>query len=82
MANSNGALPVLSPTAQLEALYVGWFGRAADAAGFQYWMASELAQIQGGVTVSAATLNTSKSFALSVENSPYAALASRTADRW
>ncbi len=77
MANS-GALPTLSATGQLEALYIGWFGRAADAAGFQYWMTNDLTQILQGASVSAAALNISKSFALSVENSPYAALASLT----
>jgi hypothetical protein len=76
MANSNGALPVLSATGQLEALYIGWFGRAADAAGFQYWMANDLTQILQGASVSTAALNISKSFALSAENSPYASLAS------
>lgn len=76
MANSNGALPVLSATGQLEALYVGWFGRAADAAGYQYWITNDLTQILQGASVSTAALNISKSFALSVENSPYAALAS------
>src|SRR5258705_7141276 len=76
MANSNGRLPVLSATGQLEALYVGWFGRAADAAGLQYWITNDLTQILQGASVSTASLNISKSFALSVENSPYAALAS------
>ena len=78
MASSNGILPPLSPTGHLQALYVGWFGRAADAAGFQYWDANALTQILGGASVGTAMLNISKSFALSTENSPYASLASLT----
>lgn len=75
MANTNGILPPLSPTGHLEALYIGWFGRAADATGFQYWDTNALTQILNGASVGTAMLNISKSFALSTENSPYASLA-------
>ena len=73
-----GSLPVQSPTGQLEALYIGWFGRAADAPGFQYWMSNELTQILAGTPISTAALNTSQSFATSTENAIYAPLASLT----
>lgn len=71
-----GALPVQSPTGQLEALYIGWFGRAADPAGFEQQMSGYLAQILAGVSLSDAAIALSASFATSPENAPYASLAS------
>ena len=71
-----GALPVQSPTAQLEALYIGWFGRAADPAGFGQQMESYLSQILGGASLSDAAIALSANFATSPENAPYASLAS------
>ena len=71
-----GALPVQSPTGQLEALYIGWFGRAADPAGFKQQMNGYLAQILEGFSLSDAAIALSASFATSPENAPYASLAS------
>jgi len=71
-----GALPVQSPTGQLEALYIGWFGRAADPVGFDQQMEGFLSQILGGATLSDAAIALSASFATSPENAPYASLAS------
>jgi hypothetical protein len=71
-----GALPVQSPTDQLEALYIGWFGRAADPAGFEQQMNGYLTQILAGVSLSDAAIALSASFATSPENAPYASLAS------
>lgn len=71
-----GALPVQSPTGQLEALYIGWFGRAADPAGFQQQMSGYLTQILDGVSLSDAAIALSAGFATSPENAPYASLAS------
>ena len=70
-----GSLPVQSPTAQLEALYIGWFGRAGDPQGFDSEMESYLSQILAGSSLSAAALVISEGFATSPENAPYASLA-------
>lgn len=71
---ATGPLPVESPTGQLEALYIGWFGRAADAPGFESDMATFLGEIQGGASIATAALVVSQRFATSPESAPYAAL--------
>ncbi|MFN4015252.1 MAG: DUF4114 domain-containing protein [Reyranella sp.] len=71
-----GALPVQSPTGQLEALYIGWFGRAADPVGFDQQMERFLSQILGGASLSDAAITLSAGFATSSENAPYVSLAS------
>lgn len=73
-----GSLPVQSPTAQLEALYIGWFGRAGDPQGFETQMTSYLTKILDGSSISAAALVISQGFATSPENAPYASLAALT----
>jgi hypothetical protein len=70
-------LPMQSPTSQLEALYVGWFGRAADPLGFEEQMSELLTLITGGQSLAEAILAISDSFATSPENAPYAALAAQ-----
>jgi Right handed beta helix region len=72
----SGSILAQSPTGNLEGLYVGWFGRAADPATFQSQMTSYLTLIQGGASVSAAALSLSQGFASSAEIGPYAALGS------
>lgn len=71
-----GSLPVQSPTSQLEALYIGWFGRAGDPQGFETQMESYLTQILNGSSLSAAALVISQGFATSPEDATYASLAS------
>ena len=71
-------LPLESPTSQLEALYVGWFGRAADPLGFDDRMEQLLTLITDGMSLGAAILSISTGFATSPENAQYAALAAQT----
>ena len=73
---STGTLPVQSPTLQLEAMFVGWFGRAAAASEFESDMQTVLNDILGGSSVSQAILDISESFATSPAEAPYAELAS------
>src|SRR5262249_10354181 len=75
---ATGALPVQSPTLQLEALYVGWFGRAANAEEFQTNMETALTDLLGGSSLEQAMLDISVAFANSPEDAPYAELASLT----
>ena len=62
---------------QLEGLYIGFYGRAGDAAGVQYWMNKALSQMAQGASISQAMINVSGSFATSAENGPYASLATQ-----
>ncbi|MDI1283032.1 MAG: right-handed parallel beta-helix repeat-containing protein [Reyranella sp.] len=71
---SSGPLPVESPTGQLEALYIGWFGRAADPLGFRGNMEALLGEIQGDASLATAALTVSQGFAAAPESAPYAAL--------
>ncbi len=75
---ATGALPVQSPTAQLEALYVGWFGRAAGADEFKTNMETVLTDTLDGSSLGTAMLDVSQSFATSPEDAPYAELAALT----
>jgi len=70
-------LPEQEVMAQIEALYVGYFGRAGDATGVNYWMASCLNQMASGVSMYQALNQVSASFATSIENGKYAALANQ-----
>lgn len=70
--------PIESPTSQLELLYVGWFGRAADPLGFEIRMEHLLTQITNGFSLAVAIRAVSESFAASPENAPFAALAAQT----
>lgn len=71
---ATGPLPVESPTGQLEALYIGWFGRAADPVGFSQNMETLLGEIQGGASLATAALVVSQGFATAPQSAPYAAL--------
>lgn len=71
---ASGPLPVESPTGQLEALYIGWFGRAADPLGFRENMETILGELQGGASLATAALVVSQGFATAPESAPYAAL--------
>ncbi|UPY38952.1 hypothetical protein [Sediminicoccus sp. KRV36] len=71
-------IPIESPTSQLELLYVGWFGRAADPLGFEARMDQLLTLITGAIPLAAAIRTVSESFAASPENAPFASLAALT----
>ena len=71
----SGPVPVESPTAQLELLYVGWFGRAAGPADFAVRMAELLTHILDGEPLGTAILAMSQDFATSPEEARYAELA-------
>lgn len=73
-------LPPQSPYAQIEALYVGYFGRAADPSGMDYWMKSALTDLLQLESLSSAMRGISAAFASSPENAPYSALATQTLD--
>jgi len=73
---ATGTLPTQSLTAQLEALYVGWFGWAADPGSYATRMQTLLTDVLQGDSVSAAALSISEEFATSPEESAYAPLAS------
>lgn len=72
----SGPVPVESPTSQLELLYVGWYGRAADPTGFANQMEELLTLILGGQPLASAILTISEDFATSPEEAAYAELAS------
>ncbi len=71
-------LPIQEVMSQIEALYIAYFGRAADAAGMNYWMSEALGQMASGASIGQAVENVSAQFAASPENTPYAALANTT----
>jgi hypothetical protein len=71
----SGPVPVESPTAQLELLYVGWFGRAAAPADFAVRMEELLTRILDGEPIATAILAMSEDFATSPEEAEYAELA-------
>jgi parallel beta-helix repeat protein len=70
-------LPPQEVLGQLEGLYIGFFGRAGDPAGVEYWMTQALNQLAGGTSLAQVMLNISASFAVSPENGPYSVLATQ-----
>lgn len=70
-------LPPQEVMSQLEGLYVGFFGRAGDSPGAQYWMTQALTQLAQGASLQQAMLSISASFAASPENYPYSVLATQ-----
>ena len=74
-------LPSQALYSQMESLYIGYFGRAADPTGFTYWAQTGVAQLLQGGTVQTAMEQMSATFASSSDNAPYASLASATLDR-
>ena len=73
---STGTLPTESLTGQLEALYIGWFGWAADPGSYATRMQTLLTDVLQGASVGDAALSISEEFATSPEESAYASLAS------
>jgi hypothetical protein len=67
-----------SPYAQIESLYVGYYGRAADPEGMDYWMGEALAGLLEGESLTSIMESISYAFATSSENAPYSALATQT----
>lgn len=70
-------LPPQEVMSQLEGLYIGFYGRAGDSTGVEYWMNKALAQMEQGASISQAMISVSSSFATSAENGRYAALATQ-----
>jgi hypothetical protein len=70
-------LPMQEVMAQIEALYVSYFGRAGEAAGMHYWMADCFTQMANGTVLGQAIQNISANFAVSPENAPYSLLATQ-----
>src|ERR1700753_3168857 len=62
-----GAIDTLSVDGQLEAIYVGYFGRGADGKGFAFWEGQYTAAIVAGQTPDQALNNIANSFAMQPE---------------
>lgn len=73
-------LPPQEAYAQIEALYIGYFGRAGDPNGMTYWSQHALDDLENGETLEETILHISQSFAASSENAPYNQLANQTLD--
>lgn len=71
-------LPPQEAYAQIESLYIGYFGRAAEAQGMKSWATQVMTDLEGGQSLSSSILQISKGFASSAENAPYNALANQT----
>lgn len=82
--DSDGVTYGLQPQAlytQLQALYVGYFGRAGDISGYEYWSGTAVTDLLQGQSVDAVMTSIGESFAASSENAPYTALVGATLDR-
>lgn len=73
-------LPPQEAYSQIQALYIGYFGRAGDPSGMQSWSQQVLGDLVSGETLEQAILNISQNFAASSENAPYNQLASQPLD--
>jgi hypothetical protein len=59
-----GAIDTLTASQQLEAIYIGYFGRAADSGGFTFWEGQlSTAETTGGQSPDVALTNVANSFA-------------------
>ena len=68
-------LPPQEVIAQVESLYVGYFGRAGDVDGVALWSNQTLKAMQNGASLFDAINTVSAAFAASPENTPYNTLA-------
>lgn len=66
---------------QIEALYVGYFGRAGDTAGLNYWAQEAVSQLLEDASLDTVMTQMGESFAQSAENAPYSALVGVPLDR-
>ena len=66
---------------QIEALYVGFFGRAGDPQGLQFYAQAGVKDLLNGQSLPSIMQSFSQVFATSTENGPYAALAAAPLDR-
>jgi len=57
-----GTLDTLTPNQQLEAVYVGYYSRAADAGGFSYWESEYASLVAGGKSDSQALTQIANEF--------------------
>jgi len=84
LANGQEILYGLQPQAvyaQIESLYIGYFGRAADSSGYLHWSEQALEQLMQGESLASIMSQMSASFAVSTENGVFASLANTTLDR-
>ena len=63
----SGSLAALTPAQQIEALYVAYFGRAADYGGATYWLMDYANLTAQGLTPTQAVVNIADSFAVQPE---------------
>lgn len=68
-------LPPQNVSEQVQALYIGFFGRAGDVSGVNYWTQQTLGLMMEGNTLAQALEIVSIGFASSTENAPYNQLA-------
>ncbi len=66
---------------QLQALFIGYFGRAGDASGVEFWSQAGVNMLLNGATVNEVMAEISAQFATSSENLPYSALVDAQLDR-
>ena len=66
----SGFLATLTPVpgAQIEAIYIAYYGRAADGGGYLYWQNDAASLIAGGLTTTQAAVNIADAFALQPES--------------
>ena len=66
----SGFLSTLTPVpgAQIEAIYIAYYGRAADGGGYLYWQNDAAILIAGGLTTTQAAVNIADAFALQPES--------------
>jgi hypothetical protein len=76
----NLGLPPQEAYSQIEALYIGYFGRAGDPNGMTYWSQHALGDLEDGETLQETILHISQGFATSAENAPYNQLANQPLD--
>ena len=70
-------LPPQEAYSQIQSLYIGYFGRAADAFEIDYWAQQVLGDLESGQSLRTAILEVSQAFAGSRENAPYNRLATQ-----
>ena len=63
----SGFLATQSSADQTEAIYIAYFGRAADGGGYLYWTGSFASQEAAGIAAPAAAVNIADSFAVQPE---------------
>lgn len=70
-------LPPQEAYAQIEALFIGYYGHAGGPLGMSYWSQHVLGDLEAGETLQQSILHISESFATSSKNAPYNQLATQ-----